>query len=79
MIGICSRFAGRRERFANRAALIPEIEKTLLKANNGRNVEVQAISDIRRGYDSRDRAVVFALNALSFAVFALLYTGLWRT
>lgn len=44
--------------------LIPEIEKTLLAANNGRNVEVQAIPDIRQQYDSRDRAVVFALNAV---------------
>jgi putative ABC transport system permease protein len=45
-------------------ALIPEIEKALLAANNGRNVEVQAIPEIRQGYDSRDRAVVFALNAV---------------
>ncbi|MFL6200094.1 MAG: ABC transporter permease [Thermoanaerobaculia bacterium] len=44
--------------------LIPEIEKGLLAANNGRNVEVQAIPDIRQQYDSRDRAVVFALNAV---------------
>ena len=44
--------------------LMPEIEKTLLAANNGRNVEVQAISDIRQQYDSRDRAVVFSLNAV---------------
>lgn len=44
--------------------LIAEIEKGLLAANNGRNVEVQAIPDIRRGYDARDRAVVFALNAV---------------
>lgn len=47
-------------------ALIPEIEKTLLAANGGRNVEVQAIPDIRQQYDSRDRAVVFALNAVMF-------------
>ena len=45
-------------------ALIPEIEKTLLAANNGRNVEVQAIPEVRRGYDARDRSVVFALNAV---------------
>lgn len=44
--------------------MIAEIEKGLLAANNGRNVEVQAISDIRRGYDARDRSVVFALNAV---------------
>jgi putative ABC transport system permease protein len=48
------------------AALMPEIEKTLLAANNGRNVEVQAIPEIRLQYDSRDRAVVFALNAVMF-------------
>lgn len=48
------------------AALMPEIEKTLLAANNGRNVEVQAIPEIRQQYDSRDRAVVFALNAVMF-------------
>jgi putative ABC transport system permease protein len=47
-------------------ALIPEIEKNLLAGNNGRNVEVQAIPDIRQQYDSRDRAVVFALNAVMF-------------
>ena len=44
--------------------LIPEIEKGLIAANNGRNVEVQAIPDVRTGYDARDRAVVFALNAV---------------
>jgi putative ABC transport system permease protein len=44
--------------------LIPEIEKGLIAANNGRNVEVQSIPEIRRGYDARDRAVVFALNAV---------------
>jgi putative ABC transport system permease protein len=46
------------------AALTPEIEKTLLAANNGRNVEIQAIPEIRQGYDARDRSVVFALNAV---------------
>lgn len=45
-------------------ALIPEIEKMLLKANNGRNVEVKSIPDIRKQYDSRDQAVVVALNAV---------------
>jgi putative ABC transport system permease protein len=48
------------------AALTPEIEKTLLAANNGRNVEVQAIPEIREGYDARDKSVVFALNAVMF-------------
>lgn len=46
------------------AALTPEIEKALLAANNGRNVEVQAIPEVRRGFDARDRSVVFALNAV---------------
>lgn len=46
--------------------LIPEIEKTLLASNNGRNVEVQSIPEVRQGYDARDRAVVFALNAVMF-------------
>lgn len=46
--------------------LIPEIEKTLLASNDGRNVEVQAISEIRQQYDARDRSVVFALNAVMF-------------
>jgi putative ABC transport system permease protein len=46
------------------AALPPEIEKALLAANNGRNVEVQLISETRRQYDARDRSVVFALNAV---------------
>ena len=46
--------------------LIPEIEKTLLASNQGRNVEVQSIPEVRQGYDSRDRAVVFALNAVMF-------------
>lgn len=45
-------------------ALIPEIEKALLAANDGRNVEVRAIPEVRREYDARDRAVVFALNAV---------------
>jgi putative ABC transport system permease protein len=45
-------------------ALIPEIEKTLLKANNGRNVEVKAIPEIRAFYNSRDQSVVVALNAV---------------
>jgi putative ABC transport system permease protein len=45
-------------------ALIPEIEKTLLAANNGRNVEVQSIPEIRSFYNSRDQAVVVALNAV---------------
>jgi putative ABC transport system permease protein len=44
--------------------LMPEVEKALLAANNGRNVEVRAIPDIRREYDSRDQAVVVALNAV---------------
>lgn len=48
------------------AALTPEIEKTLLASNNGRNVEVQAIPEIRRQFDARDRSVVFALNAVMF-------------
>ncbi|HWN43058.1 MAG TPA: FtsX-like permease family protein, partial [Thermoanaerobaculia bacterium] len=46
------------------SALAPEIEKALLAANNGRNVEVQLISEKRRQYDARDRSVVFALNAV---------------
>lgn len=46
--------------------LIPEIEKTLIASNQGRNVEVQSISEVRRGYDARDRSVVFALNAVMF-------------
>ncbi len=45
-------------------ALMPEIEKALLASNDGRNVRVRAIQDIRREYDSRDRAVVMALNAV---------------
>lgn len=46
--------------------LIPEIEKTLLASNDGRNVEVRSIPEVRQGYDARDRAVVFALNAVMF-------------
>jgi len=46
------------------ATLTPEIEKALLAANNGRNVEVQMIPEVRRGFDARDRSVVFALNAV---------------
>ena len=46
------------------AALAPEIEKVLLASNNGRNVQVQLISETRRQYDARDRSVVFALNAV---------------
>ena len=45
-------------------ALIPEIEKTLLETNNGRNVEVKAIPEIRSVYDSRDQSVVVALNSV---------------
>lgn len=45
-------------------ALIPEIEKTLLQMNNGRNVEIKAIPEIRSVYDSRDQSVVVALNAV---------------
>ena len=44
--------------------LIPEIEKTLLAANNGRNVEIRSVPEVRREFDSRDRAVVLALNAV---------------
>ncbi|MES1245775.1 MAG: FtsX-like permease family protein [Acidobacteriota bacterium] len=44
--------------------LIPEIEKTLLAANNGRNVEVKSIVEIRSFYNSRDQSVVVALNAV---------------
>jgi putative ABC transport system permease protein len=45
-------------------SLMPDIEKALLAANNGRNVEVQAVPDIRREFNSRDQAVVVALNAV---------------
>lgn len=45
-------------------ALIPEIEKTLLKLNNGRNVEIKPITEIRSFYNSRDQSVVVALNAV---------------
>lgn len=55
-------------------ALIPEIEKTLLKANNGRNVEVKSIPEIRSFYNSRDQAVVVALNAVM--VFLVFVTAL---
>jgi putative ABC transport system permease protein len=55
-----------RARPGQATALIPEIEKTLLASNDGRNVEVQSIPEIRQGYDARDRSVVFALNAVMF-------------
>lgn len=58
------------------AALTPEIEKTLLASNNGRNVEVQAIPEIRRQYDARDRAVVFALNAVMFLLIFVTALGI---
>jgi putative ABC transport system permease protein len=45
-------------------SLMPDIEKALLASNNGRNVEVQAVPDIRRELNSRDQAVVVALNAV---------------
>lgn len=45
-------------------ALLPEIEKTLLAANDGRNVEVRSIPEIRSFYNSRDQTVVVALNAV---------------
>lgn len=57
-------------------ALIPEIEKTLLKANNGRNVEVKSIPEIRSNYDSRDQAVVVALNAVMVLLVAVTALGI---
>lgn len=45
-------------------SLIPEIEKRLLAASGGRNVDIQPIPEIRRQYDARDQSVVFALNGV---------------
>lgn len=41
-----------------------EIERALLAANDGRNVEVRSIEEIRATYESTDRALVAVLNAV---------------
>jgi putative ABC transport system permease protein len=47
-----------------RDAVAGEIERVLLGANDGRNVEVRSIEDIRATYESANRALVDVLNAV---------------
>ena len=53
-----------------------EIEQALLKSNNGRNVEIQSIPEIRREFDARDQAVVAALNAVMVLLVVVTILGI---
>lgn len=53
-----------------------EIEQVLLKSNNGRNVEIQSVPEIRRQFDARDQAVVAALNAVMVLLVAVTILGI---
>lgn len=53
-----------------------EIERVLLGSNNGRNVEVRPIPEIRREFDARDQAVVAALNAVMVLLVVVTILGI---
>lgn len=56
--------------------MIAEIERVLLQSNNGRNVVVQSIPEIRSEYDARDQAVVAALNAIMVLLVVVTILGI---
>lgn len=56
--------------------MIAEIERVLLQSNNGRNVVVQSIPEIRSEYDARDQAVVAALNAVMVLLVVVTILGI---
>src|SRR5918999_1243808 len=45
-------------------ALVPEIERVLLRANDGRDVKVQTIREVRSNYHTSDQVVVASLNGV---------------
>jgi putative ABC transport system permease protein len=54
--------------------VIPEIEKTLLKVNDGRNVEVKTIDEFKTQYFTESRIVIGAMTAV--IVLLVVVTGL---
>lgn len=56
--------------------MIAEIERALLASNDGRNVEIRPIPEIRREYDARDQAVVVALDAVMVLLVVVTILGI---
>lgn len=59
-----------------RDAVAKEIERVLLGANDGRNVEVQTIAEVRATFESTNRTVVTVLNAVMALLVAVTALGI---
>ena len=57
-------------------ALMPQLERVLLRANDGRNVKVQTIREVRTLYHSRDQAVVASLNGVMILLVGVTALGI---
>jgi putative ABC transport system permease protein len=58
------------------AALVPEIERVLLRANDGRSLRVQTIPEIRSQYHTLDRVTVTSLNAVMILLIGVTALGI---
>ncbi len=57
-------------------ALMPQIERVLLRANDGRNVQVMTIREVRRQYHTNDRVVVTSLNGVMVLLVGITALGI---
>lgn len=57
-------------------ALIPQIERVLLGANDGRNLRVMTITEVRSQYHARDQALVTSLNGVMILLVGVTALGI---
>ena len=57
-------------------ALLPQIERTLLRANDGRSVQVMTIREVRKQYHTNDRVVVTSLNGVMVLLVGITALGI---
>jgi putative ABC transport system permease protein len=57
-------------------ALIPRLERVLLGANDGRNLRVMTITEVRSQYHARDQALVTSLNGVMILLVGVTALGI---
>jgi putative ABC transport system permease protein len=57
-------------------ALVPQIERVLLGANDGRSLRVRTIREVRAQYHSRDQALVTSLNGVMILLVGVTALGI---
>ncbi len=57
-------------------SLVPQIERVLLRANDGRSLQVMTIREVRKQYHTNDRVVVTSLNGVMILLVGVTALGI---